>query len=86
MYNYREDMEKAPKKIVYVCRRCKEDDVSFSACVRWDFKKQKFVLITDPPFSLDNADPSKNTGLCYKCDPDTDLGDNQEIDVITVYD
>lgn len=86
MYNYREEMEKAPKKIVYVCRRCKADDVSFPACVKWDFKKQRFVLVTDFPFTLDNADPSKHTGLCYMCDPDTDLGDNHEIDVITVYD
>jgi hypothetical protein len=85
MYNYQEDMKNAKQKTVYLCSRCKGDDVAFEACVKWHFKRQKFVLI-GPPHSLDRSLQEKNTGVCFMCDPDTNLGHEQEIDVATVWD
>jgi len=85
MYNYLEDMKNSKQKTVYLCSRCKGNDVAFMASVKWHFKRQKFVLV-GLPHSLDRSLQDKNTGLCFMCDPETDLSYEQEIDVATVWD
>jgi len=37
-------MSNAEKKIIYICKRCGSDQITFDATAYWDVEKQDFVL------------------------------------------